>query len=90
MFSANSRYANASTYTVSTAGTRAKTAVRLPIRPDPPVRGFHRRTGGQRLDYLAGRYLGDATGFWRLCDANGAFVPDALGARQLVAIPDKA
>jgi hypothetical protein len=51
--------------------------------------GFHARKQGQRLDHIAARYLGDATAFWRLCDANGSLSPDALGARDLVGIPKK-
>jgi len=90
MFTANSRYATALTSTVSPGSARADTAVRIPVRPHPSVRGFHRRAGGQRPDHVAAHYLGDATAFWRLCDASDVFVPDALGARDLVAIPVKA
>ncbi|MGH8720334.1 MAG: LysM domain-containing protein [Burkholderiales bacterium] len=36
--------------------------------------------GGDRLDNLAARYLGDAEQSWRICDANGALVPEALVA----------
>ena len=36
---------------------------------------------------VAYRYLGDSTQFWRLCDANGVIAPDALAARDLIAIP---
>jgi hypothetical protein len=31
--------------------------------------------------------LPDGTQFWRICDANGAMVPDALGAHDLIGIP---
>ena len=87
MFSSNSRYAEAGTVTVSTRSGDV-TATKMPIRPRPPLRGFHRRTDGQRLDHIASHYLRDATAFWRLCDAADAVAPDALAARDTVAVPD--
>ncbi len=33
---------------------------------------------GERLDVITGRYLGDPTQFWRVCDANGAMRPGDL------------
>lgn len=36
---------------------------------------------GDRLDNLAARHLGDAEQSWRLCDANGAMLPEALVAQ---------
>jgi hypothetical protein len=89
MFSPNSRYANAPTYTARTSTGGVATAIRLPVRPRVAVRGFHPRNDSQRLDLIAAHYLGDATSFWRLCDAGGAISPDALAARDLVAIPAK-
>lgn len=38
----------------------------------------HSVTLGERLDHLAGQYLGDAEAFWRICDANRALRPEAL------------
>jgi hypothetical protein len=87
MFFPGSRYAKASTYTVRTASGATVTAVRLPIRPRPPIRGFHTRNDTQRPDLIAAHYLGDATAAWRLCDAGDAIAPDALAARALIAIP---
>jgi hypothetical protein len=65
------------------------TATRLPLPAVGPIRGFHRRLEGQRLDLIANHYLVEPTGFWRLCDAGGAMVPDALAARDLIAVPVK-
>lgn len=87
MFFANSRYASAGTYTAHMSSGATVTATRLPIRARPAVRGFHRRSDTQRPDLIAAHYLGDATAFWRLCDAGDALAPDALAARGLVAIP---
>ena len=89
MFSPNSRYAKAGTYAVTTARGASVTVTRLPIRPRPPIRAFHRRTDDQRPDGIAAHYLADATAFWRLCDAGDAIAPDALAARDLVAVPAK-
>jgi hypothetical protein len=49
----------------------------------PPADRFaliqlHSVTGGDRLDNLAARYLGDPERFWQLCDANGAIRPNEL------------
>ena len=52
----------------------------------------HLVSEGDRLDNLAGRYLGDPEQYWRLCDANGAMRPDdlvdAIGARIRIALPE--
>jgi len=89
MFAPNSRYARAATYTVSTSRGTTVTAIRLPVRGAPQVRGVHPRSEGQRLDHIAAHYLADPTAAWRLCDASGAIAPDALAARDEVAIPGK-
>lgn len=89
MFSPNSRYANAETSIVTTASGARVTVCRLPVRPRPAIRGFHRRIDDQRPDGIAAHYLADATAFWRLCDAGDAMVPDALAAREFIAVPAK-
>ena len=50
------------------------------------VVGWHPAVDGERLDLLAYRYLDNATFAWVLCVANNAVVPDALTAREMVAI----
>jgi hypothetical protein len=62
-------------------------AVKLPSPGIQAVLGYYRRSAGNRLDQIAGRFLNDATQFWHICDANGAVVPDALAARDLIGIP---
>lgn len=51
----------------------------------------HAVAGGDRLDLITARYLGDPTQFWRVCDANGALGPDELteevGSRIRIALP---
>lgn len=88
MFSNNSRYAAAGTYTVALRG-KTITATRIPPPVRLPLVGYHTRLDGQRLDLIAARYLTDATAFWRLCDANNSLAPDALGASEKVGIPEK-
>lgn len=88
MFSNNSRYANAGTYTVAFRG-KTITATKIPAPRTSPLIGYHPRLDGQRLDLIAARYLADATAFWRLCDANNSLAADALGARPQVGIPEK-
>lgn len=89
MFSPNSRYAGSPTYQVTLPSGATVSAVILPLPRGGAILGFHRRLEGQRLDHLANYYLKDPTAFHRLCDVNGAIAPDALAARDLVAIPVK-
>jgi hypothetical protein len=89
MFFPNSRYAKLGTYTVRTASGATVPVTRLPLPGAPPIRGFHTRNQTQRPDLIAFHYLGDATAFWRLCDAGDAVAPDALAARPRIAIPAK-
>ena len=86
MFYPNSRYAKSGIYTVTLNGKSVAVA-RLPLPSPSPLLGYHQRLEGQRLDLIASHYLKDATAFWRLCDANGAMVPDALAARATIGIP---
>jgi hypothetical protein len=88
MFFPGSRFANAGTYTVRAANGAEVIVTRIPVRPPPPVRGFHLRLDAERPDLLAAHFMGDATTFWRLCDAAGAVAPDALAARDRLAIPE--
>jgi hypothetical protein len=48
----------------------------------PPASGVpqavHAVVQGDRIDLIAARYLGDATQFWRVCDATRVIHPDDL------------
>jgi hypothetical protein len=90
MFFPGSRYANLSPYQVTLPDGTMVQAIPSPLPGSTALLGYHRRTQGERLDNVAARYLGDATTFWRLCDANDAVVPDALAARDLIGIPTDA
>ena len=87
MFSRDSRYANAGSYTVTDRNGKKRVFTRFPVRSQPAVRGWHQRLESQRTDSVAAHYLGNATQFWRLCDASGVMAPDALEARERIAIP---
>jgi hypothetical protein len=87
MFDQASRYAAMSTYQVTRRDGSVVTAVRSPLPVARPVLGWHQRVADERLDLLASHYLGDATTAWALGWTNGALSLDALGARDLVAIP---
>ena len=63
----------------------------------PPPEKFallqeHTVAQGERLDNLAGHYLGDPEQFWRICDANGAIRPDELtetvGQKIRITLPE--
>ena len=63
-----------------------RTVVFVTRRFLPPAEHFavlqtHIVVAGDRLDNLAAQYLGDAEQSWRICDANGAMLPEALVAR---------
>ena len=91
----SSRYHRTPTATLRTADGRE--IVYLKRRFVPPPERFallqeHVITGGERLDHVAARYLGDPEQFWRLCDANGAVRPDELtepaGRRIRITLPE--
>lgn len=88
MFFPGSRYLKAGAqYSVVRADGSTVLVTRLPKPAPATLAGYHRRLVGQRLDHMAGHYLSDPTGFWRLCDANDSMVPDSLAAADLVGIP---
>jgi hypothetical protein len=87
MFFPGSRYLGLISYSVTCADGTVVQATRLPAPGVPAVLGYYRRSTGDRLDQLAGRFLADATRFWHICDANNAVVPDALAAQDLIGVP---
>jgi hypothetical protein len=94
-FPATSRYHGIQTATLTAAEGRTIVYLRRRFVPAPGrfvVVQEHLVIGGDRLDNIAARYLGDPEQFWRLCDANGAIRPDALtgiaGRRLRITLPD--
>jgi hypothetical protein len=89
MFFPGSRYVHEETYTVRLPGGVEVRATTLPLPRARVLIGYHPRLDGQRLDHIANRFLSDPTAAWQLCEANRTIAPDALAARDLVAIPGK-
>lgn len=82
LFAANSRYYGIDTATIRLPDGRLINYVRrrfLPPSDQFQVIEQYTVAQGDRLDNIAGKYLGDPTLFWRLADAN-----NALRAEELV------
>ena len=60
------------------AGRVPAASLRAADRNASTLLGEHVVVAGDRLDNLAAQVLGDPEQFWRLCDANGAMLPDEL------------
>lgn len=87
-FSPGSRYVLfAQTETATDRKGREVVALTPAEVPTQVELGKHRKKDHQRLDHLAHHYLKDATGFWRIAEANDALLPDALAEADLVSIP---
>lgn len=87
VFDPNSRYAEVEPFSVLDGRGRAVSVVPAFEPPVQEVLGVHLRLEGQRLDHLAGRYLGDPTLFWRICELSNAMLPDALAEAREIPIP---
>jgi hypothetical protein len=80
-FPLNSRYQTVETTTLETPAGKTIVYLRRRFVPSPDRFALlreHEVHGGDRLDNLAARYLGDPEQFWRVCDANNAMRPDDL------------
>lgn len=88
VFDPKSRYALYSTvYTTTDGRGRQVAAVGAPSIPAMPTLGDHLLREHQRLDHLAGHYLADPNGFWRVVHHNARLLPDAALAAPSVKIP---
>lgn len=94
-FPANSRYqATETTRTTLPDGTEVVYLRRRFVPPPERLAQWqeHEVVQEDRLDNIAGRVLGDAEQFWRICDANRAMRPEELveeiGRRLQIALPD--
>jgi len=95
LFASTSRYYGIETETLELL--QGKSIVYLRRRFVPPPERFqmlqeHTVVQGDRLDNLAGQYLGDPTLFWRICDANRAMRPEELteaaGRKLRITLPE--
>jgi len=89
MFDKKSRYAKVATYAVKDKRGRTVQVVPVPGAPPQTIIGYHLLKQGQRLDHLAGKYLNDPAGFWRICEANGIIQAEMLSEAQEIAIPNR-
>jgi len=94
-FPPTSRYYNFETATLEAVDGR--TIIYLRRRFVPPPENFsllqeYVVSGGDRLDNITARFLGDPEQFWRVCDANRAMRPDELtetiGRRLRITLPE--
>lgn len=95
LFPSNSRYYGLETATLERPGqTRI---IYLRRRFVPSASAFqvveqHTIVSGERPDHVAAQFLGDATLFWRLCDANDFMRPEQLtetpGSKIDITLPD--
>jgi hypothetical protein len=89
MFDPRSRYAKLTPYAV--IDRRGRVVCVIPATEVPPqtVLGRHLRKQVDRLDHLAGFYLADPAGYWRLSELNDAMLPESLSEALELLIPEK-
>ena len=94
LFPMTSRYRGVPIAELTDDRGRTVAYLRRRLLPDP--RRFadlqvHTVSGGDRLDNVTARYLGDPEQFWRVCDANNAMYPPDMvaepGQRLRVPLP---
>lgn len=89
IFDDNSRYKNAEQYEMQDHRGRTVKVVATPKAPSQSIMGYHLLKQGQRSDHMAARYLNNATGFWRIAEANDAMLTESLSEQPEIAIPNK-
>lgn len=91
VFDPKSRYVRHSSVTTATDRRGRAVACVTPAVVPPQVElGKHRLKQGQRLDHLAGHYLNDPAGFWRIGEINDAMTAESALDGALAKIPTKA
>lgn len=81
LFPPNSRYANIDTGKLETADGKTIIYLRRRFVPSPERFALLQEytvAGGDRLDNIAAKYVGDPERFWQICDANAAIRPEEL------------
>lgn len=89
MFDNASRYKDVIQYEQKDKRGRTVKVVSVPSAPLQTVMGFHLLKNGQKTDHLAGRYLNNATGFWRIAAVNEVMLAETLSEMKEIAIPNK-
>jgi len=95
LFPPTSRYHNIETVTREMPDGRTMAYLKRRFLPPPERFSLlqeHMVVQGDRLDNITARYLGDPEQFWRVCDANGAMLPNELteeiGRRLRITLPE--
>jgi len=81
LFPSTSRYYGIGSAVLQTGDAKTVVYIKRRFLPQPEALALlreHSVSGGDRIDNLAHRYLGDAEQYWRLCDGNGAMHPAEL------------
>jgi hypothetical protein len=89
MFDDASRYKDVVQYELTDKRGRTVKVVAVPAAPLQSLMGFHLLKRGQHTDHLAGRYLNNATGFWRIASINEVMLSETLSELNEIAIPNK-
>ena len=94
-FSPTSRYYGIETTTLETPGGKIVIYLRRRFVPSPERFALlqeHVVKQDERLDNITAQYLGDPEQFWRVCDGNGAMLPEELtetiGRRLRITLPE--
>ena len=94
LFTPTSRYYSLKTSIYETSDNTSIVHLRRRFVPSPDdytLLQEHTIVQNDRLDNLAGQYLGDPEQYWQLCDANGAVRPDELteniGGKLRITLP---
>lgn len=88
-FEPTSRYARASTDSLTDGRGRTVVVVVPPDAPNQMLLGYHARRQGETLDHLAARYLDDPHGYWRIAEINDVMWAEQLAETVEIAIPAK-
>ncbi len=89
VFDPKSRYVKPPLDVYSATDLRGRHVNVLPM-VEPPhevIMGEYINKEGQRLDHLANSFLNDPNGYWRIAEANGAMLPDALAEVDRLSVP---
>ena len=89
IFDRKSRYVTPKLETFTAIDVRGRVVQALPMAEPLPeaVLGEFVPKRGQRLDHLASSFMGDANGYWRIAELNGAVLPDSLAEVERIKIP---
>jgi hypothetical protein len=89
VFDRLSRYVKPRVEPYEVTDIRGRKVLALPMRePIAEVSvGQRVRREGERLDHIASAFLADPHAYWRLAEANGAILPDALTEVERLNVP---